>query len=408
MNLKNTAGLSVLLLAAAACGSEEKDDGAAATMKGTIALASVVIDTSGNRTTYVQTVESLEDGPFDNSKAIEIPGHNIVLAHPPHLFVGLVEEPTWRRYTLQEGGGIKASGSLSFINLGVHALDYGNVVVDDQTVVSVIGELAKAVIWNPTTMEIRGEVSLQHMVKPGYSLETWTMTTHGGIVYIPGRWADWTKGEIVDGVSITILDPAKMEVVGVAEDDRCTSGGQVVFDEAGYGYVLGDGRNWCSQMYARLAGEEPQATCLLRIPPGGTDFEEDYYHSIPALTGGLDAIGEMETAEQGSGIGFSKMFYEELLPPGVEPVDFGFWTVPSHKVWRIVLGDPPVAEEVQGIPFATLGFSGSRFHGKLYTGESPDGVISEVYEIDPATNTAKLAFVMDGYFTGLFDLAAHH
>ena len=401
MNRKLAAGVGVLLLSAA-CAVEEE-----AGMKGSFALGSVVIDASGHRTTYVQTVESLDDGPFDNSKAIEIPGHNILLASPPHLFVGMVDEPTWRRYTLKEGGGIESSGALSFLDLGAHALDYGNVVVDSQTVVSVLGALGKAVVWNPSTLEIRGEIPLEHMVRDGYMLEPYTVSTHEGLVYIPGRWADWTKGEIVDGVSITIVDPSTMQLVGVAEDDRCTSGGQVVFDAEGYGYVLGDGRNWCSQMYDRLAGEEPQPTCLLRIAPGETDFEEDYFYSIPELTGGLDAIGEMETARQGSGIGFSKMFYEELLPPGVEPVDFGFWDVPSHKVWRIELGDPPMAKEVSGIPFAALGFSGSKFQGKLYTGESPDAQVSEVYEIDPATNEAKLRFVIDGYFTGLFDLSAN-
>jgi hypothetical protein len=34
-----------------------------------------------------------------------------------------------------------------------------------------------------------------------------------------------------------------------------------------------------------------------------------------------------------------------------------------------------------------------------------DGATSDVYETDPATNTAKLRFKMDGYFYGLFSLA---
>ena len=73
-------------------------------------------------------------------------------------------------------------------------------------------------------------------------------------------------------------------------------------------------------------------------------------------------------------------------------------------MWRIELGDTPVAREVDGAPFAALGFEGSSIDGHLFTGESPDGNTSEVYEIDPETNTARLRFSMDGYFNGLYRL----
>jgi hypothetical protein len=98
------------------------------------------------------------------------------------------------------------------------------------------------------------------------------------------------------------------------------------------------------------------------------------------------------------------MFYPEKLPPGVEPVDFDFWSVPAHKLWRIELGDPPTAKEVIGIPFSTIGFGGSALDDRLYSGESPDGNTSDVYETDPTTNQARLRFRMDGYFYGLYRL----
>lgn len=42
-------------------------------------------------------------------------------------------------------------------------------------------------------------------------------------------------------------------------------------------------------------------------------------------------------AQQGSGVAFSRMFYRDELPAGLEPVDFEFWSVPAHKLWRIEL-----------------------------------------------------------------------
>jgi hypothetical protein len=71
-------------------------------------------------------------------------------------------------------------------------------------------------------------------------------------------------------------------------------------------------------------------------------------------------------------------------------------------MWRIVLGDTPTAEVVEGANFSVVGFSPSAVAGKLFNPESADGAESSVYEIDPLTNRATLAFTMDGYFAGLF------
>lgn len=369
------------------------------------ALGSVVIGDMDMRTTYLQTVKSLDDGPFDNHTAIEAPGNGVLLARGASVYFGLAEAPTWVRYTSDANGKLAETGRLSFLDYGVPAMDYGNVMVSDEVAVSVLSGPSLAVVWNPRTMEIEREIPLDHLIVDGYGLENWTTVTHGGLVYIPGRWADWEGGRILGGVSTTIIDPVAGEIVGIAEDDRCASGGRIVFDAAGYGYVMGDGRNYSIQMFANAAGEPAPENCLLRIPPGGTDFEEDFYYSIPSLSGGLESIDELDTATQGSGIAFTKMFYPDQLPEGVEPIDFEFWNHPAHKMWRIQLADPPIAEEVEGLPFSAIGFGGTTVGGKLYTGESLDmGASSDVYETDPETNRGKLRFKMAGYFNGIYGL----
>jgi hypothetical protein len=370
------------------------------------ALGSVVIGDMDMRTTYLQTIRSLDDGPFDNSKAIEAPGNGVILARGASVFLGLAEEPTWVRYTADADGNLEETGRLSFLDFGIMGVDYGNTIVDDELAVSVLSGPAVAVVWNINTMEIEREIDLPHLVvEGGYSLENWTTVAHDGLVYIPGRWADWEGGRIREGVSTTIIDPVAGEIVGIAEDDRCSSGGAVVFDRDGYAYVMGDGRNYSLQMFANAAGEPAPENCLLRIAPGQTDFEADFFYTIPSLTDGLEAIGELGTAVQGSGIGFAKMFYPEELPPGVEPIDFEFWDEPAHKQWQIQLADPPTAHVVEGLPFSAIGFTSIAARGKLYSGESIDnGATSEIYEIDPETNTGKLKFSMDGYFYGVFGL----
>ncbi|HMI85428.1 MAG TPA: hypothetical protein VK550_15135 [Polyangiaceae bacterium] len=367
-------------------------------------LSSVVIDADGNRTTYVQTIPSLDSGPFTNEAAIELPGNGVVLAGGRHFYVGLAEEPTWVRYSVTETGAIESTGRMSFLNLGASRIDFGNAYLDDETAVSVLTNPPVAVVWNPTTMEIRGEIALEGVTRDGYELEVWTTIAHKGLVYIPARWSDWDGERIYPGVSLVIVDPKAMKIVGRASDDRCASGGRVVFDDAGYGYVMGDGRNYATQMFANASGGSAPENCLLRIAPGANQFEPGYFYTIPSLTGGRESISELETVTQDTGIAFAKMFYPDKLPPGVEPVNFEFWNHPAHKMWRLHLGSPPTAEEVQGIPFSAIGFEGGVVAGKLYTGESPDGSASDVYETDPMTNTAVLRFKMDGYFNALYEL----
>ena len=382
-------------------GGQSGDGGAGG--RSTYVLGSVTIDADGNRKTYVQAIPSLDSGPFTNKDALEIAGNGVIMTHGGSIFVGLAEEPTWVRYAVDAAGKLTETGRLSFLNYGVTYIDFGNTIVDGETAVSLLTGPKVAVIWNPSTMTITGEVDLTYLQKEGYELEVWTTISHDGLVYIPGRWADWTGGRIFPGVSLSILDPKAKVIKAVAEDDRCASGGRIVFDKDGYGYVMGDGRNYSDKMFARAAGKTAQQNCLLRIAPGQTTFDEDYHFTIPSITGGRESIGELDTALQGSGTAFVKMFYEDMLPEGVEPVDFAFWDEPVHKLWRIELGNPPTAKEVEGAPFAAIGFTPVSLDGKYYSGESPDkGATTDVYETDPATNKATIRFKTEGYFYGLF------
>lgn len=401
--VKNGLMMALVLCSLSACKDNKDPD---ASSGSSYVLGSVVIDADGNRTTYVQTVDSPEDGPFDNSHAIEFPGNAVLLVGGKNFFVGLADAPTWVRYSVTDTGVIEETGRLSFLATGASSMDFNNVWIDDETAVSVMTEALVAIVWNPSTMTIKGEIDLSHLAREGYSLEAWTTVFHEGRVYIPGRWANWDEERMSPGMSLTLVDPVAMTVLGTAEDDRCTSGGRVVFDAEGYGYLMGDGRNYSLQMWTEAQGGVAPAGCLLRIAPGALDFEEDYFFTIPSLTGGLNPINELETARQGSGVAFAKMFYPDHLSDGfvLDTESFNLWDERAHKMWRINLANPPTAEVVQGAPFAALGFGGSVADDLLYVGESPDTATSDVYVVDPSTNTSTLSFKMDGYFSGFFRL----
>lgn len=403
--LRASAVAACALLPLAACHPDDTADPVGGG-EGGFALATIVIDPDG-RTTYLQRIDDPREArAYDHSEAVEIPGHGVLMVRDGRVFVGLAEAPEWVRFEVDETGRFVETGRLSMAAHGLSYVDYGYAFVDDDLAVTVSTEALKVILWDPETMEITGTIDLPHLQRDGYELEVWTTLAHDGLLYIPARWANWNEGRVLPGVSTTIVDPRAGEILGVAEDDRCTSGGRAVFDAQGYAYVMGDGRNYAAQMYAHAAGEAPPTNCLLRIPPGEFDFDEDFHVAIPDLTGGLESVTELEFAMQGSGVAFSKMFYPDRLPEGVEPVDFSFWDHPAFRMWRIELGDEPVAEEVEGVPFGALGFEGSPVDGGLFVGESTDAyATTTIYEIDPTTNTATERFSVDGLFYELAPLA---
>ncbi|MEL6341301.1 MAG: hypothetical protein AAFQ65_15460 [Myxococcota bacterium] len=404
-----------------ACGDDDDpndDSGNAPLIVGgtNFALSSVTRNPDGSRTTFVQTIDSLDEGPFDNSNAIEVQGNAVVLSSPGAFYVGLPTEPTWIRYSVNNSGETRETGRLSLLEFGQSRLGFSNVLVDANTAVSVLVSQASAVVWNPTTMEVIGEVEIPGLEIPQslqggdpVTVEAFSASTFNGLVYIPSRFATFPAsggvGVVAQEVILTILDPTGLTVIGTARDDRCASGGRPVFDEEGYAYVLGDGRNNIINLFAELRSDDPVDTCILRIAPGETDFETDYFYTIPSLTDGRQAISELIGATPDGGTGFARIYYPERVPDDV-PVDltYEFWDAPAHRVWRIELDDPPTAEVVEGLPFAAVGFVGSAVDGRLYSGESPDNVTSDVFEVAPSDAAAQVRFTMDGLFEGLYSL----
>lgn len=410
---KSIAPVALLLAASAIIGCGDTDGGGTGALplggalepgEEIFAVSSVVINPgSGDRTTFVQATRSL-GGTFDLSTGVETAGNAVVYARGPFLYVGEAELPVWQRYVVDEQDRLVKDERLSLGNYGDTRVGFGNVIVDAERAVSIIDSQGIAVVWNPTTMTIVGEVDLG-LTRPGFTLETWTTVAHDGLVYVPARWGNLVTGEVVRNLTVAIIDPYTLTLVGTAEDDRCASGGHMVFDEAGYGYLMGDGRNYGTHMIENAGGAEADDNCILRIPPGGTDFEEDFYVSVPSLADGRQTSTEFETARVDSGVAFAKVFYEEELPSNVEPVDFGLWDEPAHRLWRFDLGAQVTAAPVDGLPLTAVGFSGSGVDGFVYTGEPINqGPTSDVYEVDPNTNQARLAFVVEGFFNRLVSL----
>ncbi|MEO1302993.1 MAG: hypothetical protein AAFV36_07385, partial [Myxococcota bacterium] len=64
----------------------------------------------------------------------------------------------------------------------------------------------------------------------------------------------------------------------------------------------------------------------------------------------------------------------------------------------------PTAAKGRPSTTSAVGFVGSAVDGRLYSGESPDNVTSDVFEVAPSDAAAQVRFTMDGLFEGLYSL----
>ncbi len=367
-------------------------------------LLGSTVQTDQGRTLYVQALPELT-GHIDNSHALEIPGNSEVLYLNGHAYIGSSEAPTFTRYKVESDYSLTEESVVDFSGHGWPAISYGNVIVDDETAVSVSATLFEAIVWNPTTMTVTGTVDLSHMQTEGYGLEIHKTTTANGLVYVPGRQSDWTNYRIGREVAFTVIDPVAMEVTADIRDDRYHSSGQPVFDADGNAYIMADGRNYTAQALARFAGAEVPANGFLKVNAGETSFDADWSYDVMALTGGHESITQLIAAEPGSGIGFAKVLYEENLPEDVDWSGFAWWQEPIGKFWKFDLTtEPPTATEVQGVPFSGIGWDPQPVGGKLYAGEAVDLSTSKIVMIDPETNTATELATTDGLMSDLHGL----
>jgi hypothetical protein len=381
-------------------------------------LGSVVIQPDGTRTTYVQTIPSLDVATVDNSRAIELPGNGLHLARAGHVYIGLAEEPTMVRYTPDADGQLVEDGRVSFLNQGVARVGFGNVFVSDTRAYMIAESEYVAVVWDPSAMEIVTTIDLAYLKQEGLDAEFWTVAYRDGKVYIPVRYANWNTGVIGPSVTLVIVDAATDTILATATDDRCASGGRPVFAPNGDAYVVADGRNWSAQLFATVTGQPVPPTCLLRLRAGETTFDPDFLVTLPSLTG-FDAATELNPAADGEGTGYLRVFRPEMLPRGVEiGTDFAFWGYRAFEMWRLDFAnagageDAPRAVAVPGLPLSSLGFTDESVDGKLYVGDSPDYTTTTIYELDPAAPAAsgqsadgvRPLFEMQGAFYGLHRL----
>jgi hypothetical protein len=266
---------------------------------------------------YVVPTRSLAPGTtLDYDQALEIPGGAGVYApeRGGHFFVGTGDSPTLTRYEVTADGSFNRGETLSFANHGLtNALvnNSGVVFLSPGKAYFIHQEDLKAVIWNPTSMQIDGALALPaELQKEGFVVVfDGKAQRQGNDLHLVATWADHTNGKYPPGALVVTIDTTTDSVVAREPDDRCSQ----VFDSMRHpsGDIYYACSTWSAATHRALGAAFAAESCLLRIRRGQRRFDPDFHVRLPALTGGQVA----GTLVPGLGAeGFVRVLDESLFP----------------------------------------------------------------------------------------------
>lgn len=246
-------------------------------------MVSVFSRTPDGSNLYVGVYPEMPAGDLDRSRMLEVGGASRAEAFDGNVYVWDGEGALYRKFSVDEAGGLREEGSMSLSGLGVT----GNVQTRfiSATNAQTLTDDLLLVAWDPTAMEIRGTIPTEGLEDPAYPrVEYGEPELFGEFVAWPVLWSDYDnfrfKPEV--GVLLSALDggsPAR-----TVRDARCGAGWELFVDAAGDLYVTGTGYFGFAHFFGEAASTYPN-DCVLRIRAGDAAFDDEYHLDLNQATG---------------------------------------------------------------------------------------------------------------------------
>jgi hypothetical protein len=359
------AGASALFAALllAACGdsntSDADDDGGEAPL---YAIMYEVFDDVGSNS-YLSLFDSLDIEAIDPATSREFAGGRAFLrAHGGWLFVGEPTSPIVKRYSVSRDGDLVDEKRISFANYGLPAgtIDpWALTFVSDTKAYLFDFAGGTTIIWNPTTMEIAGDIP----PPAEFAREGWTLTGSPGVIrgdtlFRTVFWANYDTVEYSAEQLLVRYDVTDDVYLGATSETRCPATENLIHeDEAGNLYFS----NWIWTIAGTLMSERAES-CVLKLPAGADEFDPDWSLSYSDLSSGHQ--GAMFTyLADGDGLvaifDDSRTSFDDSTDP---------WEYMSTENWQIWSVDTAAGSgaPVEGIPYNQGAYTPVTIDGRTF------------------------------------------
>jgi hypothetical protein len=214
---------------------------------------------------FLPTTE-LNGAKVDLKSGREFGGSADVWVIGKSIYVSSGNRPSVTRYEGTTESALVEKGSVSFDNYGIEmAAFWGNTFVSPTKAYMANGA-TELIVWNPTTMEISGEIDVPGIENRGAlipkpALADRSSVVHGGKAYLPVYWTDKDYAARTPDSAIVVIDTATDKVISTITVP-CTG--------LDYGTVTEDGRlffsNWTGTVGTHLVLKTPPS-CFAEIDP---------------------------------------------------------------------------------------------------------------------------------------------
>jgi hypothetical protein len=342
---------------------------------------------------YLNLLDSLDITGVEQAKAREYPGGRAFLAtYDGWVFVGDPTSPVVTRYSVGAGNALQEEGKLSFANYGLMAgnLDPWNVTFISPTK-AYLFDLKEAthIIWNPSTMEIVGEIKPPpEMVREGLDLDGTPAVIRGNRMFRSVLWADYDTATYESDHLLAIYDIENDRLLELVKETRCPAPSNLVHqDEQGNFYFS----NWIWPVAGTLMRGAPRS-CVLRLPAGSDRFDPDWSLSYADLAGGRE--GAMFTYLSG-GKGLISIFNHEMTSFDAMTDPWKYAGTPVWQIWNVDL-ETRAASPLAGIPLNAGAYTPVHLDGRTFA-LVPGGDWEETQAYEIRDGKATPAFKIPGW-----------
>jgi hypothetical protein len=312
---------------------------------------------------YLSLLDSLDIAEVEVAKAREYPGGRAFLAtYDGWVFVGDPTSPIVTRYSVGRDNVLQDERKLSLANYGLMAgnLDPWNVTFISPTK-AYLFDLKEAthIIWNPSTMEILGEIKPPpELVREGLDLDGSPAVIRGNRLFRSLFWVDFDTAVYEPDHLLGIYDIENDRLVELVKETRCPAPGGLVHQDEQGNFYFG---NWIWPVAGTLMRGAPRS-CVLRLPAGSDRYDPAWSLHYADLAGGRE--GAMFTYLAG-GKGLISVFNHEMTMFDASTDPWEYAGTPIWQIWNVDLATRAAAP-LEGIPLNAGAYTPVHLDGRTF------------------------------------------
>ena len=270
--------LIVILLFAVSCNKNSSNSDGSSKKEIQYVFANVA-GVNPSQTTYIMGATDLNVANLTNANGAELAGFASMWQYKQNVYLTAFGAPaTMSKYSFDDEGKAVTAGKL--IVPGANSFSTIEFINDSVAYASVGGGLARVIQFNPTLLQITGEVNLSSVLKSNAASTYYLgMKARSGKLFMGVHYFNSSFLPLYDSAYVAVIDIATNKVDKLISDGRTCA----IFQSGSS--VNGFELDANGDIYIETLGSAKVPSGILRIKNGETGFDPSYFFDLKTATG---------------------------------------------------------------------------------------------------------------------------